>query len=96
MEVFTGKRKVYLVKTSNILLAERLDNGEVIEGVLEADERTSEALFRLASGTGIAFLFNHITVIDNSEEEGGKSVMLSNGDMYYRFNYSKSKEVISS
>ena len=72
------KRTVYLSATDNKLLNERLNNGDVIEGVLEINAELNEASF--TEDDRIAFQFDTCVEMDDG-------ILLSGTKCYYRFSY---------
>ena len=76
---------VYLVATSNKSLSERMDNGEIIEGMLRVNFGLHELTFTF--GERIAFQYNHYMM--NSE----KVLEFSDGTSFYRFTAEKPETI---
>lgn len=67
---------VYLAATNNIVLGTRLDNGEIIEGMLEINYAAGEISFTF--GERVAFRYNEIEI-------SAESFSFSDGNTFFRF-----------
>lgn len=76
---------VYLAATSNKSLSERMDNGEIIEGMLHVNFGLHELTFTF--GERIAFQYNHYMM--NSE----KVFEFSDGTSFYSFTIEKPETI---
>jgi len=85
MENAVKEYAVYLKATSNMVLTERMNNGEVIEGMLQINFRLGEISFTF--GERLAFRFNEYSVDTNGEFH------FSDGTSYYTFS-SERPEVV--
>lgn len=68
---------VYLKATSNAMLKERMDNGEIIEGMLQVNFRLGEISFTF--GERLAFRFSECSAGTNGE------FYFSDGTSYFAF-----------
>ena len=84
-QMIQGKKMMYLVSTNNEILQERINSGEILEGMLSIDEKLCEAVFEMENRLAIQF---------ESYGRSDNEITLTSNTNYYVFSDIQPKTVI--